>query len=458
MKEENKSSNGVLSNLSNLSDLQNASQVAENQQELVNVDGYLTCHIDTDKLPSILQQVLNVSDDNAVRDMLFLSSLTALSYACPKFWTLHGKPGKRYYANLMSMILAPAASGKGVMTYTKRLLRPIHEALNEQKREGEAKKMTFVPCNTTASAFIKQLGDNGGSGFLFANEMDTLSQMWKSSYGKFSDVLRCGFEHEAIGMRRRTNNEYVEIENPQLSVLVSGTYNQLLPLVRSRENGLASRFACYVVRDIQAFDYSVFDEDSLSAGEDAEGLFDRLGQEVKRFYDWQMQQVGSCQFCFTRSQSEKLARLVKGQWQAYVTEDNREFDSTIKRIGVIIKRIGLVLSALRINMESELPERIQCSEDDFQVLTVLLNKLLLHAAWMFEMLPQVKTKTYVRSENYQQQQYWQSLPDAFSRVEAMQLADDYGISQVTATRWISQRVEVGEAIRVSQGHYNKKGA
>ncbi|MBQ0143211.1 MAG: DUF3987 domain-containing protein [Prevotellaceae bacterium] len=456
MKKEEVFNQGVLSNLSNLSDSQNASQSADNQQEVVNADGYLTCHIDTDRLPQMLQKILTISDNNSVRDMLFLSSITALSYACPKFWTLHGKPSKRYNANLMTMILAPAASGKGVMSYTKQLLRPIHEELNKESKTGK-KQMVFIPCNSTASAFIQQLADNDGKGLLFANEMDTLSQMWKSSYGKFSDVLRCAFEHESIGMRRRTNNEYIEIDNPQLSVLVSGTYNQLLPLIRSRENGLASRFACYVVKDIQKFDSNVFDEESLSAGSEAENLFRQLGTSVKIFYDWQMRQTGSCQFCFTRSQSEKLARMVQGQWGAYVTEDNRDFDSTIKRIGVVIKRIGIVLGALRTSMTEPLPEKIYCSDDDFQVLTVVMNKMLLHAAWMFELLPPAQAKIYSRSVNYQQQQYWQSLPTDFTRTDAMQLADDYGINQVTATRWINQRVEAGEAIRVSQGHY-KKGA
>lgn len=421
-------------------------------------DGYIVRHLDVEKLPMVLQRALSITAEPAVQDMLLLSTLTSLSYALPAFYTVHGKPSKRYMANLMTMILAPAASGKGIMSYSKHLLRGIHDELKATTGQGDPQQMVFIPCNSSAPAFIQQLSDNNGKGLAFANEMDTLSQMWKTSYGKFSDVFRCAFEHETIGMRRRTFDEYIEVENPCLSVMISGTYNQLLPLMRSRENGLASRFGCYVVKDLLPFDTSVFDEKELAKIGEAETLYEELGRAVKLFYEWQLRQTGTCQFCYTEEQSQRLSQMMKAQWQSYVTEETRDFDPIVKRMAVIIKRVGLILSAYRMDLTQPMPEKVYCTEEDFRVLTVLMNKLLLHASWMYHMLPEKTegpSKTYCTSQKEQQEQYVRSLPLEFNRVEAMRLADDYGISQSTVTKWITAQVTAGTMVRVAQGVYRK---
>lgn len=421
-------------------------------------DGYIVKHLEVEKLPLILQKALSISKEPAMQDMLLLSTLTALSYALPAFTTIHGKPGKRYMANLMTMILAPAASGKGIMSYSKLLLHDLHEQLRNASEQDAPQKMVFIPCNSSAAAFIQQLSNNEGQGLAFANEMDTLSQMWKSSYGKFSDVLRCAFEHETIGLRRRTFDEYIEVENPCLSVLISGTYNQLLPLMRSRENGLTSRFGCYVVKDLLPFDTSVFDEAELEKAGEAEQLYRELGHAVKLFYEWQLRQNGTCQFCYTSEQSQRLSRMMMGQWQSYVTEETRDFDSSVKRMGVIIKRIGMILAAFRLDITQPLPEKLYCTEDDFRVLTVVLNKMLLHASWMYEMLPSQKQEVgrkYITQNQEQQQQYLRSLPQTFSRTEAMQLADEYGICQSTATKWVTAQINAGAIVREAHGQYKK---
>ena len=39
---------------------------------------------------------------------------------------------------------------------------------------------------------------------------------------------------------------------------------------------------------------------------------------------------------------------------------------------------------------SPLPERMVCSEDDFETMLLIGHKLLMHAAMMFQMLPENK--------------------------------------------------------------------
>ena len=114
------------------------------------------------------------------------------------------------------------------------------------------------------------LSDNDGIGLLFETEGDTLSQTLKSEHGNYSDLLRKAFHHEMISMSRRKDREYVEIDNPRLSVVLAGTPEQVRRLIPDAENGLLSRFIFYFIpfrrgiRDVFATDdvsrskYSIF--------------------------------------------------------------------------------------------------------------------------------------------------------------------------------------------------------
>ena len=78
------------------------------------------------------------------------------------------------------------------------------------------------------------------------SEADTLSKMFSQEWGDFSDVLRKAFHGERLSLSRDSDDEFMEIESPKLSVVLSGTRNQITPLLKSRENGLFSRFI-YVI-------------------------------------------------------------------------------------------------------------------------------------------------------------------------------------------------------------------
>ena len=49
-----------------------------------------------------------------------------------------------------------------------------------------------------------------GRGIIMATEMDTLTQVLRSAFGKISDIIRCIFEHEAISQLRRKDDEFIE--------------------------------------------------------------------------------------------------------------------------------------------------------------------------------------------------------------------------------------------------------
>jgi hypothetical protein len=97
---------------------------------------------------------------------------------------------------------------------------------------------------------IKHLRDGGGTGIMCETEADTLGNVLKQDWGGYSDLLRKVFHFEKISYSRKGSNEFFEIDQPRLSVAISGTPNQILKLIPSVEDGLFSRFLfyCYAVQ------------------------------------------------------------------------------------------------------------------------------------------------------------------------------------------------------------------
>ena len=177
--------------------------------------------------------------------------------------------GRRFGLNLFVFITAPAASGKGVMSYAERLARPWHRRLLDENRRAAAqhacdeaahkaagrnagpapvappRRLLFLPGDSTAAALIGALADNDGRGIIFENEADTLTTALGGEHGKFAEKLCKVFQHEPVTLIRKTDKLHIELERPAVSLVLSGTPNQVPRLMPNAENGLVSRFLFY---------------------------------------------------------------------------------------------------------------------------------------------------------------------------------------------------------------------
>ena len=410
-------------------------------------DTLITSHFRQGQLPWQVEKAISIAPEGEMRDMLLLSLLTNYAYALPAMRMYHGFPHHVYGPELMTMVLAPAASGKGIMNYAKQLLQGI---------ENEHGEFIFLPANTSSAALMSYLQMLHGRGIMMATEIDTLSKALGSSTGGFSDVLRCMFEHETISKLRKNHEEFIEITDPHFAVLISGTYNQLKPLIKSRENGLMSRFACYVVKQTQDFDDRVW----LDAEEDAVpqdiALYEQLGHELSLRYGWMKKAKRSCYFYLTDAQRKTITRMFRAMYDIYRKSFGNEFDSILKRMPVIMKRIGMILTGLRMDMTQALPERMVCSEDDFETMILIGHKLLMHSAMMFQMLPE--NKDAVPGEighTLIQRQFFDMLPADFTKQDAVKQAEVLGIGYKTIDRWLQKSINCNEIQHVAHGKYCK---
>lgn len=235
------------------------------------------------QLPDILKESTNMFGDGIEKDVLLIGAISVISGCLPNIEGIYFD--EPVSAHLYSFITAPAGSGKGKLKWAKYFGLKIHKSmveqsirakeeyeqemenynnLNKNQRQGVEKpkepkhKMFYIPANSSASAFIQALSDNDFKGIIFETEADTLAGTLKQDWGNFSDVLRKAFHHESTNMFRRKDNEHIEVEDPHLSIALSGTPKQVHNMMPDVENGLFSRFLYYASKIIATLKIHLF--------------------------------------------------------------------------------------------------------------------------------------------------------------------------------------------------------
>ena len=207
--------------------------------------------------PDLLCRIMDTAgQSDAQRDLLLLTSFGVLG-SCISGNVSVLYSGSSYYPNLQFIAVAPPASGKGVMGLVRTLAEPFHQELreayrkalqtyeqeltrlntlgkekkNEEMPDKPGNKVYLIPGNNSGTDIMQNIIDSDGNGLIFELEADT---------------LRTAFDHQRLSYNRRGNGgEYRETDTVRLSLVVSGTPQQVILLIPSPENGLFSRQLFY---------------------------------------------------------------------------------------------------------------------------------------------------------------------------------------------------------------------
>ena len=421
------------------------------------------------ELPDFLQRVVSVATSKEEKDLLLLGSLVSISACLPKLFGIYD--GRKVYSNMFLFITAQASAGKGRLVHCRQLVNPIHKELREQakllkqqhelemaeynakkgKEEGVEKpgkppeKMLFIPANNSSTGAYQLLGDSDGKGLIFETEGDTLAHAFKSDYGNYSDGFRKAFHHETISYYRRTDREYVDIENPCLSAVLSGTPKQVSALIPNAENGLFSRFIFYFM-NVRPTWKDVF-ADTTSQGLDE--YFDALGAEFYELFKV-LKANSEMHFCLTADQQAQFNVFFAQVQDHYMTLQGIDYMATIRRLGLIAFRISMILSALRILETGDTSTQIICEERDFQAALAMVRVLVKHSAKVFTELPE-DVKPSPRKNR--KQKFLDALPQEFNRQKYLEVAKQMNIPDKTAEGYITEFGKSGLIHREKQDHY-----
>lgn len=426
-----------------------------------------------EQLPEFLKKVVVHATSNEERDILLLGTLVVLSGCLPTFYGVYD--GKKVFANLFLFITARASAGKGRLVHCKQLVLPIHRYLREQAKllrkeyevqlleynqmkgndeKGEKpgkppEKMLLIPANNSTTGVFQLLHDNEGRGMLFETEGDTLAQAFKSDYGNYSDGFRKAFHHETISYYRRTDREYVDIESPCVSTVLSGTPKQVSALIPSAENGLFSRFIFYYM-NVQPMWKDVF---LFSGDESLDAYFNSLGYEFFELYK-NLKEQGAIEFRLTPEQQAQFNQFFGQVQGAYVSLKGLDYLATVRRLGLIAFRISMILSALRIMEHGTIPQQVVCEEQDFQTTLKMIKTLVKHAAKVFSELPE---EEQLPKRKNKRERFYKALPKEFTRQNYADIAVRQGIPDKTAQYYIAEFCKSGLVLHDGRDKYVNLG-
>ena len=437
--------------------------------------------------PKILLLIMSYATSPTQRDVMLIGALTAIGASMERYVRCP-YAGKLQSPCLQSFIVAPSASGKGILSLIRLLVEPIHDEIRQQvatevkayKKEKAAydvmgkerskveapqmpkNRMFLISGNNTGTGILQNIMDANGTGLICETEADTISAAIGSEYGHWSDTLRKAFDHDRLSYNRRTDQEYREVKKSYLSVLLSGTPAQVKPLIPSTENGLFSRQLFYYMHGIWAW------INQFESGEaDLEAIFTDIGLEWKKQLDL-MKTHGVHTLRLTDEQKQEFNALFSDLFFRSGLANDNEMSSSIARLAVNTCRIMAEVAMIRA-LECDQPYQFKNSSihlltpdkeiatdnikdgiitrwdvtitaEDFKAVLELVTPLYRHATHILSFLPSTEVK---HRANADRDALFEAMGNQFTRAQLSEQATTMKIKPNTAFGWLNRLIKKG---------------
>ena len=407
-----------------------------------------------DIMPKLLQELLNQFD---VRDkeLMFFTLITSISSMIPKLYCNYNN--NKIYSNLYLYIVGKAGSGKGNAIWGRKLISDVELLINSGMTtdiNNELKRLTndvnttnfkvLTPGNITSAGFMELFQRQNGNAFLFETEGDTITNIHKTEHGNYSDIMRKAFHHEAITSFRKTENAYIEIESPRLSILITSTENQLKSLISNSENGLFSRFMFYETEPIEGF-INVFNNIKSKR----EDTFNNVVIKIANYHNL-LALTEEIEFQLTENQQQLFLEFFNNSKAIITHLANEDLDASVIRLGLIFTRICMVLGFLRSCESKSIDKSLICNDNDFNIAIECIEYLLLTAKSVIERLPsQDKEKIKLSTAKLS---VFRELETEFTRTRAIEISNNYSISERTIDRFLNSQLFE----KLEHGRYRKR--
>ena len=430
-------------------------------------------------LPQSLKNLLVIAKNDRERDVILLSCITILSGIFHSLRTMYGN--KKYSPHLYMCFLAGSGSGKGVAMYATLLGKPIHNELVKRnkaaKREYENKlvewelelraaikekrkpnmdlrpedverDILYLQANTSKSQMLHEMaGSQKHGNILPVSEIDEFSESLQTKYGKHAAEIRMYFHHERVGQSFKNDKEPVEIENPRLALMMTGTPQQLVNFIRTIEDGMFSRFLFYVM----STNYKWISQSPLDGNGniDVEELFSPLAQMLKKhFFNTIGQEIT---INFTREQWDKHTSTFQAQLGMVVAEDAPDITGVIFRTGLIVLRVAMVLCGLRILEAGWNVKEYTCTDEDFDTAMKIVLTCMNHTLNTSTMMEE-GSKRHKLTNYYKLLPVLKKMKDKFKYSEFKSGANDIGIGDTSVKRALKKYIITGLITKSYDGY------
>jgi hypothetical protein len=377
------------------------------------------------------------------------------------------------YPALMLLAIFPPASGKGSMPLIRKLGQKIDDELNQEYtnrmrqyktdlavynkaiKNGvldlppiEPKQVLFMaPGDTTAARLVKQISENGSGQFLsmFETEADVLSDSASNSqYGKgLSTMIRKAFHFESISQMRKTGGELYVADTPKLSIILSGTANQVTKMFKSNEDGMYSRFLIIVGNAPVKWK-------NVKPDPTKQPLDEYFNLQAEKFYNmWKFFKNRHIEVTFSDCQWDQINAFGEKHLAIMHNFVDELSGSIAKRHANMLTRIAAVLSMIRYYEASETLSEIICSDADFNIALWMSEQSLKWSLDLYKTLPGKKTSGVTE----QKSKIFAALPFEF---EYKDIETQFKhIKRRTLQRRLKDFVDSNLLISVGHGLYQK---
>ena len=448
--------------------------------------------------PEFLQRIIKAGGNMIQHDIILLGALTALG-ACMSRYVRCLYGGKYHHPSLQCFVVAPSASGKGILSYIRLLVEPIHDeiraevatqmkaykkekaaydAMGKERSKMEApqmppNRMFLISGNNTGTGILQNIMDSDGTGLICEAEADTLSTAIGSDHGHWSDTLRKAFDHDRLSYNRRTDQEYREVKKSYLSVLISGTPSQVQTFIPTAEDGSYSRQLYYYMCGISKW-ISQFMDNEI----DWEEIFTAMGLEWKEKLSV-IKSHGIHTLQLTDEQKEEIDTVFSDLFERSSVANGREMYSFVARLAVNLCRIMSEVAVLRalesphpydfktsstspFTPDKEIPADnckdgiitrwdVSISQEDFHAVLSLTEALYCHATHILSFLPSTEVSHRCNADR---DYLFQKLGNEFTRTQLLEEAVAMGIKENTALTWLKRLTKYGKLVSVDgKGSY-----
>jgi hypothetical protein len=411
-------------------------------------------------LPDILDKIVCEeihNGDKRKRDVALLSSIISLSGMFPTVSSVYYH--EKVYSNLYLFVVGKASSGKSIMKVGKDILKAYDDILisqnelklkvyNEEKIEWESftnkervgkirpkepkLKYSYMSPNISSSKFIDLLND--GVPLMFSTEADVLSNTNKQDWGDYLSELRFVFHHDEIIKDRKVDGRII-VEEPKLSILLSGTLDQTFKVLGKSQDGLFSRFMIYLFSSERVY------QSPFSNSSNSDYLKKNVNKEILRIIEFY--EKGEFVFSLDSNQQDLFNKYANRMFnKSTIFDDEGDIDGVIYRHCLIAYRMIMIFSILR-NYNQSLFDigTIKAIDEDVKICLNIANVMLQHSKIIFYSQQEKKTTLI---ENKKEKAFKILIKyEQFTRQEAQNFTKEMNISERQLDRVLKSMLDAG---------------
>ena len=423
-------------------------------------------------LPKVLYEIVNEVDDIKDKNVILLSSIVVISSLTTNYHTNWFK--RKILPNLSLFLIGKSGVGKGVMNYpislinsivkrqnksTKNLTEQYYNELekyNKRSKKDDIKRPIVpkivnhkISGDISSAQLTKELENNDGEGLIIANEIDVLTKNKSNDWGDISVLIRAAFHNEEFSSSRKGKGvlpEKIYIKNVKLSILASGTPEQLFRFYPNITDGSYSRSLIFslerdfkppTIQDIK--------------GNDLESIFEtRYSSLMDDLYS-------NNNDIFVDISDELLEKLIIPkitELSDYLMVVDDDTESLVKRLGVSMIKIIMTLTALR-NHDKLTFGKVEIDERDVIISSNIVSVLSKH---MYSFYKTLDVSEKINIKKYDHDNLFDDLTnDIFETKDFRRLVKEkLNLSNKTSSRLLKKWISKGKLIKIKHGFYQKK--